>query len=606
MGTPSSAANDSYPWPHPLENGHPIKTQTKKENNYIKKKKKKKISIDAASSSSSASSSFSSSYQRNSRISGTHLHRKLVIAPLRRRGGDAVVTGDNLDAIALPLGMSFAAVIAQVLEKKDAEGERMSSELLSAICTTAVKESLANVFGHKFELFASNFQRSFRSTLRTLRVINESSFHKGHLDSSHPNPDKFGPDLVSNVPVASSTSCSGARTFNDESELPFSSVHNRLDSPEEKGDESDLPFSSVHNRLDSPEEKGDESDLPFSSVHNRLDSPEEMEVNLSTVSLNRELTVHGQTSQLTCSPSSFGSRMELSTVERSVMEQARFNDLKTLEIGLSMRRLKLKEEQIALGLDSNRLERSKLSMGVAKASFRAEKFKTQLEDTRHGELLQSCMDCLVAGLFIMSFSLSYSAYVYSHRRITEATESCATPFEGSKSWWMPKPVSSLSSGLHTLKCQVQVLSRMVFGLLMILAVATLLLQRSATVQRTMPVTFILLLLGVACGYAGKICVDTLGGDGYLWLMLWEVTCLLHLVTNFFTSTVFHVLCGSLDITQGSSHRKTICPYWVRRSIFYTVTVLVLPLCCGLLPFAGFGEWKDHFYMLAVDVSAAGY
>ncbi|CAN1814107.1 Protein CPR-5 [Linum perenne] len=564
MGTPSSAANDSYPWPHPLENGHPIKTQTKKENNNIKKKKKKKISIDAASSSSSASSSFSSSYQRNSRISGTHLHRKLVIAPLRRRGGDAVVTGDNLDAIALPLGMSFAAVIAQVLEKKDAEGERMSSELLSAICTTAVKESLANVFGHKFELFASNFQRSFRSTLRTLRVINESSFHKGHLDSSQPNPDKFGPDLVSNVPVASSTSCSGARTFDDE------------------------------------------SDLPFSSVHNRLDSPEEMEVNLSTVSLNRELTVHGQTSQLTCSPSSFGSRMELSTVERSVMEQARFNDLKTLEIGLSMRRLKLKEEQIALGMDSNRLERSKLSMGVAKASFRAEKFKTQLEDTRHGELLQSCMDCLVAGLFIMSFSLSYSAYVYSHRRITEATESCATPFEGSKSWWMPKPVSSLSSGLHTLKCQVQVLSRMVFGLLMILAVATLLLQRSATVQRTMPVTFILLLLGVACGYAGKICVDTLGGDGYLWLMLWEVTCLLHLVTNFFTSTVFHVLCGSLDITQGSSHRKTICPYWVRRSIFYTVTVLVLPLCCGLLPFAGFGEWKDHFYMLAVDVLAAGY
>ncbi|CAN1224491.1 Protein CPR-5 [Linum grandiflorum] len=557
MGTPSSAGSGSYPTvqtsasPHPLENGHPIRTQTKKKS---KNTKRKKISIDDASSSSSASSSLSCS-QRNSR---THLRRRLVIAPLHRRDGDAAVTGQNLDVIALPLGMSFAAVITQVLEKKDVQGESMSAELLSAMCTTAVRESLANVFGHQFELFASNFQRSFRSTLRTLRAINESPFHRGPPDSGHLNPDKLGPHVVSNKPVCGgSTSCSSTRNFYDE------------------------------------------SDLPFSSVHNRLHSTEEIEEDLPTVSLTRELTVHGQMSQLTCSASSLGSR--------SVTEQARSNDLKELEIGLSMRRLQMEKEQIAIGWESNRLGKSKLTMGEAKASFKAEKFKTEQEDTRHAELLQKCIDCLVAGLFIMSAALSYSAYVYSHRRITEATESCATPFEETTSWWMPKPVSSFNSGLHTLKCQVQVVSRMLFGMLMILVVAYLLLQRSANAHRTMPVTFILLLLGVACGFAGKLCVDTLGGDGFHWLVLWESICLLHFLTNVFTSTVFHILCGSLDISQGSSHRMPIiCPYWVRRCIFYTVALLVLPLCCGLLPFAGVREWKDHFYMLAMDSLTPGY
>uniref|UniRef100_A0A6N2M0N9 Uncharacterized protein n=1 Tax=Salix viminalis TaxID=40686 RepID=A0A6N2M0N9_SALVM len=55
--------------------------------------------------------------------------------------------------------MSFAAVVAQicnygiqmsykhleVLERKDAAGERMSVDHLSMICTSAVRESLANV-----------------------------------------------------------------------------------------------------------------------------------------------------------------------------------------------------------------------------------------------------------------------------------------------------------------------------------------------------------------------------------------------------------------------------------------------------------------------------
>ena len=70
-------------------------------------------------------------------------------------------------------------------------------------------------------------------------------------------------------------------------------------------------------------------------------------------------------------------------------------------------------------------------MGISKASFKAEKFKNQVEDTRHSELLKKCIDCLVAGLLIMSVALSYGAYVYSYHRISEATAICTPSTQAS-------------------------------------------------------------------------------------------------------------------------------------------------------------------------------
>ncbi|KAK8716265.1 hypothetical protein V6N13_043581 [Hibiscus sabdariffa] len=286
----------------------------------------------------------------------------------------------------------------------------------------------------------------------------------------------------------------------------------------------------------------------------------------------------------------------LSTIEKSVIEQVHSNDLKTLELSLAMRKLKLKEEQLALNFVSNHLERSKLAMGISKASFKAEKFKNQLEDTRHAELLIMCIDFLVAGLFIMSFLLIYGAYVFSYKRITDATSSCNPSLEESKPWWILKQVSSFNSGFHTLRCQVQVVSRMIFGLMLILAVAYLLIQRSGT-SKQMPITFILLLLGIACGLAGKFCVDTLGGNGYYWLFYWETLCLLHFLSNVFTSVVFIILYGPVNVSQRT--RSIFLPYWIRRSIFYSIMFVVLPLLCGLMPFAGLSEWRDHFLLLVL-------
>ncbi|CAK9176752.1 unnamed protein product [Ilex paraguariensis] len=453
-----------------------------------------------------------------------------------------------------------------VLERKDAAGERMTVDHLAMICTLAVKESLANVFGDKFDCFARNFEKSFRSTLMTLRLIHETSQNNGEENHKHLQEESHF--STSMQPVSSSI-------------------------------EGDLSCNSNVKDCES------EAVPRYIMSHERLSSLEGTEAHMQANPINLQLALHDGhlNQQLACVPSSTVhsviNQTMLSTYEKSIMEQARTNDLKTIEIGLTIKKLRLKETQLALDSDLNFLERCKLSMGISKVSFKADKFRNELEVTRHAELLKTCIDSLVAGMLIMLACLGYGVYVYSHKRITEATASCI-PSKESQSWWMPKPMSSFNSGLQILRCQVQAVSRMLFGVFMILAISYLLLRRSATSTQMMPVTLILLLLGIACGFAGKLCIDTLGGSGYHWLFYWEALCLLHFFSNMCTSALFLVLHGPINVSERAKG-SAVFPYWLRRVMFYTTLLLFLPLLCGFMPFASPGEWKNHFSLLVMDL-----
>ena len=170
----------------------------------------------------------------------------------------------------------------------------------------------------------------------------------------------------------------------------------------------------------------------------------------------------------------------------------------------------------------------------------------------------------------------------------------------SKSWWFSNPMATVNSGMQTLSCQFQVVIRMLFGLFLILFIAYLLLQRSSSSKQTLPITFIVLLLSLLCGAAGKVCVDTLGGSGYHWLVFWEMICLVHFLCNVCTPTLFFVLYGPLTTSPGTKDNNPRLPYWIRRLTFYGLMLLFLPLLCGLLPFASIGEWEDHFLIQIGD------
>lgn len=462
---------------------------------------------------------------------------------LRRRRGPSVRTGvsagagdDNVTVqdLGLPLGMSFAAVLSKVLEGKNASQEKMHVDWLSQICTSAVKECLQNIYGERFDHFVRNFEKSFGSTLMTLRSINEASVGEQASEISEGQGN---------------SNCSSATV----------------------------------------------DDLRASAFSCAVELQENLQVN----SLNNQLILHGGINQLSCvsndlSGPQFNHSM-LSTIEKSVVEQSRSNDLKAVEIGLMMRKIEMKQSQLALSSYSNYLDKIKICMGFSKASFKEEKLRNQMQDMRKAELLKTCNDLLLSGTFIMLFFLACGIYVYSFERVMTATSSCISipevqqPKGWSKYIW---PYNSFSFISSTLKCQVQVFSRMSIGLVVILVIVYFLFQRSAAISGpTMPVTVLIMLLGAVCGFAGKFSVDIFGGSGYCWLLYWEALCLIHFVSNVFPSVVHYFIYGPVSVSK-ERPRARIVPYWMRRYSFYCILVLILPALCGLLPFASLYDWKD--------------
>ncbi|KAM7277109.1 hypothetical protein ACFE04_018975 [Oxalis oulophora] len=346
-------------------------------------------------------------------------HRKGVRVGLKRRvawrrdGGSGSSRGGGgggggeMETIALPLGMSFAAVVAQVLEKRDTTGERISSDHLSTICTSAVRESLANVFGDNFDNFLRNFEKSFGSTLRTLRYISESGVSNSCINYGH-----------------------------SQEPWPATANQNRK-IPEDAQQEFMNQENIVHGQLSSEMVNFQSEILKNQRLSTSIDDMDDCQSETEqTMPIDRGLALYEQTSQLiSVSSSRLGSVINqsvLSTMEKSVEEQTRANNLKKVELRLKKEGLDLKKMSMSLNYDSNNLKRSELAMGASMATFKAEKFKNQVEDMRHSELLKMCIDCLVFGLLIMLVSLSYGTYVFSYTRITEATSAC-TPFTQSAS-----------------------------------------------------------------------------------------------------------------------------------------------------------------------------
>jgi hypothetical protein len=126
---------------------------------------------------------------------------------------------------------------------------------------------------------------------------------------------------------------------------------------------------------------------------------------------------------------------------------------------------------------------------------------------------------------------------------------------------------------------------------MLLLIIWLIFQRSAMTGPNMPITFNVMVLGVLCGSFGKYCVDTLGGDGNIWLIFWEALCAIHLLGNICPSFLHHMLYGPISVAHRA--KAVGLPYWSRWYIFFALVSLILPCLAGLLPFASLSDWMEH-------------
>ncbi|XP_066328571.1 protein CPR-5-like [Miscanthus floridulus] len=412
----------------------------------------------ASSSASSASSYGGSASGRSWLRKGVHLRRRRrrVVAV---KGGERAGGGDVQD-LALPFGMSFAAVLAQVLNRCSGSEGRLGPDVLSKMCTSAVKESLTNIYGDKFQSFMSNFEKAFGSTLRTIHLINETPVYEQDMAQCS---YKDGNSVPDEIKLGGADSLPEIKLGGADSQSQIHDV------------QADMPPSSMNNQI-----------VLHTGVNHQL-------VHLTRSRSNPEIDQH-----------------ILSVFERSLNEQARSNELKELVIGLTMRKLQLSRSQLALSSDSHMLEKIKVRMGFQKASFKEKKFKTEMEDTKHAELFRKLIDMLLTAVVLMSVCFGYGTCIYSYQRITAATSACAAISREYTSWWMPSSVSAFNSGLLLFKCHVIAATRIFFGILMLLLIGWLIFQRSTMTGPNMPLTFNVMILGVLCGYFGSRCLWLLG------------------------------------------------------------------------------------------------
>ncbi|CAD6224407.1 unnamed protein product [Miscanthus lutarioriparius] len=434
---------------------------------------------------------------------GMHLRRRQQVAV---RGGGRAGGGDVQD-LALPLGMSFVAVLAQVLNRCSGSEGRLRPDVLSKMCTSAVKESLTNIYGDRFQSFMSNFEKAFGSTLRTIHLINETPVYEQDMaqcsykdGNSVPEIKLGGADSLPEIKLGGADSPSQIRDV-----------------------QTDMPSSSMNNQI-----------VLHAGINHQL-------VHLTRSRSNPEIDQH-----------------ILSVFERSLNEQARSNELKELEIGLAMRKLQLSRSQLALSSDSHMLEKIKVRMGFQKASFKEKKFKTEMEDTKHAELFRKLIDMLLTAVVLMSVCFGYGTYIYSYQQITAATSACAANFKG-----------------------VYILVDAKFSVSIELWFAAFQMPCDSSNK------------DILWNFDAPIncrCVDTLGGDGNVWLIYWEALCSIHLLGNIWPSLLHRMLYGPISVAHKT--KAVHLPYWARRYTFYVLVSLILPCLAGLLPFASLSDWKE--------------
>ena len=164
-----------------------------------------------------------------------------------------------------------------------------------------------------------NFEQSFDSTLSTLRLIYEST--------------------ISNE---------GNKVNNMRLEIPNSKLNNmRLEIPNSKLNTGDCSGNIVMEDCQSEPLSHEHAENIDQSI-----SSEEFRDDFHMESVTHDLALHGQSNQMVCfSPTSSGAVVNnpvISSFEKSVVEQCRSNDLKTVEIGLTRQKLNLKEIDLAL------------------------------------------------------------------------------------------------------------------------------------------------------------------------------------------------------------------------------------------------------------------
>ncbi|CAN5966524.1 unnamed protein product [Sphagnum jensenii] len=466
------------------------------------------------------------------------------------------VKAGNLPA---PLGNAIATVMAEVLEHERAGQDRLfAADELAKLLEAAMVESLSPIMGSECSSFVDQFKQAFQSTYRLIGTVKVASakrlVHSGPQGKQSTRSHKCLQDGFPSRTVLGRVA-EGVINGNLEPKYAQDSESTTSDAGIET-DDCDLQ-SDLAEQFER---------MTFSS-----DNPK--------VEVGRNLQ-----------------QEFLHWYKKSLAEKQQSNYLKTLKLAYQFKRLNLDEEHLHLRSESNLLMRENVSLSREKAEFREMEIQDRKLAVAYDLLSRTCADELVAGLFVMLCALLYGGWNYSYARLVDVISHCQPAvFEPSHSM-IPgfnrifDSLNSMSAQMQMLFCNLTVAARMFLGLGIISMVAATLLRKSVTSSsQAMPATILLIILGGLCGAAGKFAVDSMGGSGYHWLLVWESLCVIHASSTCFTPYLYWLLNGAPQHTLDKQRQYYLLNPWVRRLLFHGCLGLVLPAMAGLLPFAPFRE-----------------
>jgi hypothetical protein len=270
---------------------------------------------------------------------------------------------------------------------------------------------------------------------------------------------------------------------------------------------------------------------------------------------------------------------EVERVARAMVDRSSTDTQSSLHYE-SLRHIGLGVVKIA---DDRKYQRERLKEALETKELYTKKLLNELQKAAEKEFQDLCLETLLAGIVVMALTLLWLANVGVIKESFIKTQHgrCGRLA-------MPSVVQGLNwvSFLFTVVCHLRSLINAASGLFL-LFFAPYAMYRAGILTNFGRMTFLKLGfgLGLGCGAVGTITVNSIGGHGLLWALVWLVWVALHLILAGTTRKIcmadarskISAPLASYDTTDSREMSMIKINMWV-------YLVLIIPVLSAILPF----------------------
>ncbi|XP_024532087.1 uncharacterized protein LOC112346738 [Selaginella moellendorffii] len=251
--------------------------------------------------------------------------------------------------------------------------------------------------------------------------------------------------------------------------------------------------------------------------------------------------------------------------QETLMEQRRSNSLKEMELVCAMRGLKLKERELDMQEASIDIGKETLDVSKSTLKFNVSKAGRDEMAAACADFRRSTSDYFLAGLLIMFAFTAFCVWRNLPEWFSTLRDSCSAAPATKQAWY--NFVGSITGNTNYWLCIARGSAGAILGVLLCLLLLFICKKTLSSTKRAMPMT--IFMVGGSCvGVVGKEIVYLLGGQGWNWMVVWLLSCLVHACTHFFTEFFIKLLSRSRVV----------------KIVFHSTLAVGLPLGAGLAGF----------------------